>query len=257
MRRLHAAGVRFTVASSRPGAGMHHIVEALGGGPAVCAFNGGNIVEPDTGEVLSAHKLPRDAVATVLGRAGARRNRRVGFHRRPWYIDQSGGDYVALERRTVGYDGVVVKRFDDTGSGLVDKIVGSTKDAALLQRIESGIPGLRSRAGDAPRFTDLLPRHHEPLANKGEGVRELARLAGVALETWRCLGTWERRAMFDVAGFPLRWGSRRQTFNRTRLFVSARTMKTALRRSQSDSLRPARANAVRAEQRGMRRKTYA
>ena len=53
-----------------------------------------------------------------------------------WYITNPGGEYVPLERRTVGYDAVVVERFEDIDLSSVEKIVASTKDAALLQRMD-------------------------------------------------------------------------------------------------------------------------
>ncbi len=47
--RLEAAGVCFTVASSRPGKGMRHIVEPLKiDMPYAASYNGGSLVQPGT-----------------------------------------------------------------------------------------------------------------------------------------------------------------------------------------------------------------
>src|SRR5471032_2989812 len=125
VRNLTAAGVRFTVASSRPGKGMHSIVETLGIQSPFAAFNGGKLVDPAGWKTLSAHWLARAAVDAWV------------FIDDQWYITNPGGEYVPLERRTVGYDAVVVKRFEDIDLDSIEKIVASTKDATLLQRKEA------------------------------------------------------------------------------------------------------------------------
>src|SRR5260370_10726043 len=118
-----------------------------------------------------------------------------------WYITNPGGEYVPLERRTVGYDAVVVKRFEDIDVNSIEKIVASTNDAALLQRKEAEFQDtLKGRAMAMRSQTYYLDITH-PLANKGEGVRELAGLAGVAMENVAVLGDMGNDvAMFDVAG---------------------------------------------------------
>ena len=52
----------FTVASSRPGAGMRKIVETLAIGLPFASYNGGNLVVPRTWQVTSSHKMARDVV---------------------------------------------------------------------------------------------------------------------------------------------------------------------------------------------------
>src|SRR5260370_20260178 len=63
VRNLTAAGVRFTVASSRPGKGMRSIVEMLGIKTPFAAFNGGKLGDPAGWKTLRAHWLPRGASA--------------------------------------------------------------------------------------------------------------------------------------------------------------------------------------------------
>lgn len=204
VRNLTAAGVRFTVASSRPGKGMHSIVETLGVQSPFAAFNGGKLVDPAGWKTLSAHWLPRDAAQTALESLERDGVDAWVFIDDQWYITNPGGEYVPLERRTVGYDAVVVKRFDDIDLDSIEKIVASTKDAALLQRKEAEFQDtLKGRAMAMRSQTYYLDITH-PLANKGEGVRELARLAGVALENVAVLGTWATTSPCSMwRAFPL------------------------------------------------------
>jgi Cof subfamily protein (haloacid dehalogenase superfamily) len=222
VRNLNAAGVRFTVASSRPGKGMHSIVETLGIQSPFAAFNGGKLVDPTGWKTLSAHWLSRDAAQTALESLTRDGVDAWVFIDDQWYITNPGGEYVPLERRTVGYDAVVVKRFEDIDLDSVEKIVASTKDAALLQRKEAEFQDtLKGRAMAMRSQAYYLDITH-PLANKGEGVRELARLAGVALENVAVLGDMGNDvAMFDVAGVSIVMGQASADVQSHATFVSA------------------------------------
>jgi Cof subfamily protein (haloacid dehalogenase superfamily) len=222
VRNLNAAGVRFTVASSRPGKGMHSIVETLGIQSPFAAFNGGKLVDPAGWKTLNAHYLSRDAAQTALESLERDGVDAWVFIDDQWYITNPGGEYVPLERRTVGYDAVVVKRFEDIDLDSVEKIVASTKDAALLQRKEAEFQDtLKGRAMAMRSQAYYLDITH-PLANKGEGVRELARLAGVALENVAVLGDMGNDvAMFDVAGVSIVMGQASADVQSHATFVSA------------------------------------
>ncbi len=112
-------------------------------------YNGGSLVEPKTWNVLSAHKLPRDVVQTSLEALAANGVDAWVFIDDAWYLTNPEGTYVPLETRTVGYDGVLVKRFDDLDA--VDKIVGSTADTALLERVEGELEKQLEGRGHAAR----------------------------------------------------------------------------------------------------------
>jgi Cof subfamily protein (haloacid dehalogenase superfamily) len=210
------------VASSRPGKGMHSIVETLGIQSPFAAFNGGKLVDPAGWKTLGAHRVSRDAAQTALASLARDGVDAWVFIDDQWYITNPGGEYVPLERRTVGYDAVVVKRFDDIDLDSVEKIVASTKDAALLQRKEAEFQDtLKGRAMAMRSQAYYLDITH-PLANKGEGVRELARLAGVALENVAVLGDMGNDiAMFDVAGVSIVMGQATADVQSHATFVSA------------------------------------
>jgi Cof subfamily protein (haloacid dehalogenase superfamily) len=207
VRALTAAGVRFTVASSRPGAGMRSIVQALQIGEPFAAYNGGMVVSPGDWKVLGAHLMPRDAVQIALQSLARDGMDAWVFIGDNWYITNPDGHYVPLERRTVGYDAVPVKSFEDIDLDSVQKIVGSTTDAPALERLEAEFrQTLKGRAialRSQSYYIDVTP----VLANKGEAVRQLAKLSGVALEHIAVLGDMSNDvAMFDVAGVSIVMG---------------------------------------------------
>jgi Cof subfamily protein (haloacid dehalogenase superfamily) len=222
VRGLHAAGVKFTVASSRPGAGMRGIVETLAISMPYASYNGGNLVEPGSWKVLRSHKLPRDAVKTSLDSLEREGIDAWVFIGDTWYLTNPDGEYVPRERRTVGYDGVLVKSFDELDLGAVDKIVGSTSDAPGLERMETELQSSLSGRALASRSQSYYLDITNLEANKGEAVRELARQANVPLERVAVLGDMSNDiAMFDVAGIAIAMGQATQTVREHARFVSA------------------------------------
>ncbi|KND62021.1 Hydrolase (HAD superfamily) [Candidatus Burkholderia verschuerenii] len=219
---LHAAGVQFTVASSRPGKGMRHIVNPLKVTLPYGSYNGGSLVMPATWEVLSAHKLPRDVVQTSLETLAANGVDAWVFIDDNWYLTNPDGTYVPLETRTVGYDGVLVKRFDDIDLDAVDKIVGSNADTALMERVEGVLEKQLEGRGHAARSqTYYLDVTHID-ANKGTAVRELSKRANVSLERIAVLGDMGNdMAMFDVAGVSIAMGQAAEKVQRGASLVSS------------------------------------
>lgn len=222
VRNLSAAGVRFTVASSRPGKGMRTIVDTLGIKTPFAAFNGGKLVDPAGWKTMNAHWLARDAAETTLESLARDGIDAWVFIDDQWYITNPAGEYVPLERRTVGYDAVVVKRFEDIDLGSVEKIVAPTSNAALLERKEAEFAGTLKGQATAMRSQSYYLDITHPLANKGEGIRELAQLAGVALENVAVLGDMQNDvAMFDVAGVSIVMGQASAQVQASATFVSS------------------------------------
>ncbi|SAK57237.1 Cof-like hydrolase [Caballeronia hypogeia] len=221
VRRLQQAGVRFTVASSRPGKGMRHIVEALGIDMPYASYNGGSLVRPKTWEVLSSHKLPREVVQTSLEALAAAKVDVWVFIDDNWYLTNPDATYVPLETRTVGYEGVRVTRFDDIDLDAVDKIVGSTADTELLARVESGLQRELEGRGHAARSQTYYLDVTSIEANKGTAVRELARIANVPLGRVAVLGDMGNdMAMFEIAGVSIAMGQASETVQRHASLVS-------------------------------------
>ncbi|SAK51491.1 Cof-like hydrolase [Caballeronia catudaia] len=221
VRRLREAGVRFTVASSRPGKGMRHIVEPLGIDMPYASYNGGSLVRPKTWEVLSSHKLPRDVVQTSLEAFAAANVDVWVFIDDNWYLTNRDAAYVPLETRTVGYEGVLVTRFDDVDLDAVDKIVGSTADTALLARVEPALQKQLEGRGHAARSQTYYLDVTSLEANKGTAVRELARIANVPLERVAVLGDMGNdMAMFEIAGVSIAMGQASETVQRHASLVS-------------------------------------
>ena len=70
VRRLHAAGIGFTITSSRPTIGMRFLIEPLAITLPVGAFNGSAIVAPDL-TPIEQHLIPASTVERSISPCGA------------------------------------------------------------------------------------------------------------------------------------------------------------------------------------------
>jgi hypothetical protein len=202
---LRAAGVPFTVVSSRPPRGMAKVIDALDLTLPAAAFNGGVVFEPG-GKVLIAHRLTEAAARTALAAIARGGADAWVFANDAWHIADPAGSNIDRERRTVGFEPTVVADFDDA-IGRVDKIVAVSNDYPRLDAVEAD---LRTALGanatierSQPYYVDVT----HSLANKGEAVRALAGILGVDLARMVVIGDMTNDiAMFRVAGFSIAMG---------------------------------------------------
>ena len=202
---LRAAGIPFSVVSSRPARGMAKVVQALELKLPYAAFNGGNVVDP-VGGVLTAHRLGGETATTTL-----RLMERAGvkpwvFADDAWLLRDLNGPHVEHERRTVGFDPLMVATFE-TVIDRIDKIVAPSDDAALLDRVEAELRAAIGASANVERSQSYYIDVTHPLANKGEAVRAIAAHVGADLAQTIVIGDMTNDiAMFRVAGFAIAMG---------------------------------------------------
>src|SRR5665811_1093719 len=128
VRRLHEAGIGFTITSSRPTIGMGFLIEPLGITLPVGPFNGSAIVDPQL-KPIEQHLIPASAAQRsleVLNQFG------VDiwlFTNEQWLTRNPDGEYVPHEKRAIRADPVITADFAPYFSAAC-KVVGSSSDAA-------------------------------------------------------------------------------------------------------------------------------
>jgi len=202
---LHAAGVPFTLVSSRPPRGMASVIAATGVKLPFAAFNGGSLVGPDF-KLIAAHRLSPDAARRTLDLLDAQGVEPFVFADDLWLLRDPHGAKVGRERHTVGFDPTVVTDFDAV-IDRIDKIVGVSDAPAPLDVAETL---LRAALGGAANIERSQPYYLDithPRANKGDAVRTLAERLGYALADTVVIGDMTNDiAMFRVAGFAIAMG---------------------------------------------------
>lgn len=217
--RLRAAGVHFTVASSRPPRAMRQQIEALGIDLPTVGFNGGNIVNAD-GSLLVAHRIDEAAARTTLDLFAEHDVAVWVFADDQWLLTDTDGDYVEHEWHTLGYAPVQVANFE-AYLDRVDKIVAASTDFELLKQLESRlnplIAGLALAARSQSYYLDVTALD----ANKGTALVTLAAQLGVPMANTAAIGDGGNDvAMFQQAGLSIAMGQAEEVVRSQASFVT-------------------------------------
>lgn len=220
VRRLGAAGIGFTLASSRPPVGLRSLAEALDLRLPLGAFNGSTVCTPDLRPI--SERLIPEAVA----RAAATRLDAAGidvwvFADGAWNLRNPQAPYTDLERRTLQTEPHVVPDLSAL-LGRAAKIVGVSRDHAGLARLEEALAAeLDGRAAvhcSQPYYLDVTP----PGIDKGSFVADLGRQLGIPRERIATLGDAANDvALFRESGLSIAMGNAAPAVQRAASAVTA------------------------------------
>jgi Cof subfamily protein (haloacid dehalogenase superfamily) len=216
---LRTRGILFTIISSRPPRGLRMLLDPLRITTPVGAFNGGVIATSDL-SVLSEHLLSPETARRTVEMLDTLGVQPWVFAGQDWLARSSHAPYIEREEHTVGFPPTVV---EDFGPALdfAAKIVGVSPDFALLARcghdVAAALAQQASVALSQPYYLDIT----HPLANKGVGLAELARLLAVPLEEIAVIGDGANDvAMFERSGLSIAMGNASPQVQRAADFVT-------------------------------------
>jgi Cof subfamily protein (haloacid dehalogenase superfamily) len=217
--KLHAAGIGFTIVSSRPTIGMGFLIEPLAITLPVGAFNGSSIVDPQMNPV-EQHLIPLSAVERSLDILDEFGVDIWLFTNDQWLTRNPDGEYVPHEKRAIKYDPVIVDDFTPSLDQAC-KIVGASSDAPLLQRCEAEMREAVGNEATAVRsqtyYLDVTP----PGSDKGTFVRTMAHRLGVSTDAVATIGDMQNDlAMFRVSGLSIAMGNAADNVKREATYVT-------------------------------------
>jgi Cof subfamily protein (haloacid dehalogenase superfamily) len=216
---LHEAGIVFAIISSRPPRGLRMLVEPLALTTPLAGFNGGTLATPDLA-VLEEHLIDplvaRRAVAAIAEHCV----QIWVFSRGEWLVRDAEGPYVAHEEHTVQFPPTVVADFDASLDSAA-KIVGVSADFALLARCEVVTQTLLGGSASVARSQSYYLDVTHPLANKGAGVRALARHLSIPSAEILTIGDGLNDIpMFAESGFSIAMGNARPEVQARAQFIA-------------------------------------
>ncbi len=220
VRRLHDAGIGFTITSSRPTIGMRFLIEPLAITLPIGAFNGSCIVDPQL-KPIEQHLIPAPAVQRSLDVLNEFGVDIWLFTSDRWLTRRPDGDYVPAEKRAIRADPTIVEDFSPYLSTAC-KIVGSSADAPLLQRCEAAIQQALGAEATAVRsqsyYLDITP----PGCNKGTFVQAIARRLGISTDAVATIGDMQNDlAMFQNSGLSIAMGNATDDVKKQATLVTA------------------------------------
>ena len=185
-RRLHEAGIGFTVVSSRPTIGMGFLIEPLAITLPIGAFNGSSIVDAAL-TPIEQHLIPASVAQRSLDVLNEFGVDIWLFTNDLWITRNPDGEYVPHEKLAIRADPTIVTDFTPYLSSAC-KIVGASADAAMLQRCEAVMQQALGAQATAVRsqsyYLDVTP----PGYDKGTFVQAMARRLGISTDAVATIG---------------------------------------------------------------------
>src|SRR5499427_204682 len=176
--RLRAAGIQFTITSSRPPRGMAMLTEALNLTVPIAPFNGGMFVESDLTTVLEQLTIPLGVATQVVGYLLQEGLDVWVYSGGNWYVRRLDAAHVAHEQQTVQFAPSVVDELHRVLNGAV-KIVAVSDDTQLIAHSEAEmrrrVGSFVSASSSQPYYIDFTHRD----ANKGMVVRMASKYFGI------------------------------------------------------------------------------
>jgi Cof subfamily protein (haloacid dehalogenase superfamily) len=220
VRRLHDAGIGFTITSSRPTIGMRFLVEPLAITLPLGAFNGSSIVDPQL-KPIEQHLIPAAAAErslAVLNEFGADI---WLFTNEKWLTRNPDGEYVPHEKLAIRADPTIVADFAPYLEAAC-KIVGSSSDPALLQACEAAMQQALGAQATAVRsqsyYLDVTP----PGYDKGTFVEAMAKRLSISTAAVATIGDMQNDlAMFKKSGLSIAMGNATDDVKKVATHVTA------------------------------------
>jgi Cof subfamily protein (haloacid dehalogenase superfamily) len=206
VRKLHEAGIGFTITSSRPTIGMRFLIEPLHITLPIGAFNGSCIVDPEL-KPIEQHLIPAAAAQRCLELLNEYGTEIWLFTSDRWLARDADGQYVPHEKRAIRADPTIVADFTPYLTSAC-KIVGASGDPAMLQRCETAMQEALGTQATAVRsqsyYLDITP----PAVNKGTFVQTMAQRLGISLAAVATIGDMQNDlAMFRTSGTSFAMGN--------------------------------------------------
>jgi len=206
VRKLHAAGIGFTIVSSRPTIGMGFLIEPLSIALPIGAFNGSSIVD------AALKPIEQNLIGSDVARRSIDVLDAFGvdiwlFTNERWYTRSPDGEYVPHEKLAIKADPTIIPDFTPH-LATACKIVGASSDPALLQRCEVAMKEAVGHGATAVRsqtyYLDVTPPGHD----KGTFVEAMMTRLGIPPEAVATIGDMENDLpMFAKSGTSFAMGN--------------------------------------------------
>ena len=239
VRSLRAAGILFTIVSSRPPRGLGKLLPALDLDLPFGGFNGGAVLDPKTLAVLERQSLSQAAARETLDFFAARGVSAWVFSGVEWLLLDPDGPYVEHERETLGFEPRTVDAFDDAALAEVGKIVGASEDLAGLAQLEAELQGRLEGTASVLRSQRYYLDVTHPDATKGNFLRALSRRLSIPAAEIAVIGDMANDvSMFREAGLSIAMGNAAEAVREAADVVTASNMEEGFARAVESFVLP-------------------
>lgn len=203
---LRNAGLKFAIVSSRPPRGLKAVIDRLHIEAPIAGFNGGAVTSPDLA-VIDSHPIGPAVTRRVVAAIEECGADAWLFSGQEWFVCDPEGTYVALEKKTVGFEPTVVDDFVKVADAAL-KIVAVSDNFSRLEELQAKMREPLSKNANVVRSQDYYLDFTHPRANKGDALLAMARLMGASPANTVVIGDGENDIpMFRQAGLSIAMGN--------------------------------------------------
>ena len=206
VRKLKAAGIRFTIVSARPPRLTQQLIRDLHVTEPSGCFNGALLVGPD-GNLL--RQLPmRTSDAQVVADHICRSQLDLWIYAGTnWYVSNPTGPHVQHQEGLMQCKATPLTSYDMAQYPVL-KLVGVSDDYAAVKRAETEIDKLPDLAISATRSSNYYLDVTHAQANKGDLVLTLSEMLGIPAQQIATIGDMQTDAlMFHKTGISIAMGN--------------------------------------------------
>ncbi|PWT98738.1 MAG: Cof-type HAD-IIB family hydrolase [Candidatus Melainabacteria bacterium] len=171
VEKIHEAGIKFAITSSRPPSGMRMFVEPLKLETPLGAYNGGLVVRPDM-SVISEHTLALPLAKEIIEIINKHSLGVWVYVGNDWFVQSGREQYVEREKFVIKVAPHIVNNFDGI-KGNPGKIVGVSEKFELVEQCEKEVQkqfgSQVSASRSQPQYLDIT----HPKASKGLFIETL------------------------------------------------------------------------------------
>jgi Cof subfamily protein (haloacid dehalogenase superfamily) len=206
VRRLYAAGIRFTIASARPPQMVRELVRELQVREPFACFNGALFVGPNEAVL---HEL---VMSTKDAQTVADRIVQSGFDLwvwtdTDWYVSNPTGPHVAHHEVQMGRKANPLTTHEMSQFRVL-KLVGVSDDYDALAQAEKDLGSLKGMSFSATRSSPYYLDVTDSKANKGEVVLTLSRMLNIPTNQIATIGDMTTDTlMFRQSGISIAMGN--------------------------------------------------
>jgi Cof subfamily protein (haloacid dehalogenase superfamily) len=206
VRRLHQAGIRFTIVSARPLRLTAQLLRDLHVTEPSACFNGALIIDPYGGILHQLPMVPSDA-QTVADHITKSELDLWVYTGTDWYVSNPKGPHVQHQEELMQSKATPLPSYDMLQLHVL-KLVGVSDDFEGVRRAETELQNLCCVAISATRSSNYYLDVTHAKANKGEVILALSKMLHIPTEQIATIGDMDTDVlMFRKSGVSIAMGN--------------------------------------------------
>ena len=219
VRRLHDAGLHFTIVTARPPMGVRDHISTLNVTSPIACYNGAEVVLPNLTPVRALRMMPQDVLETGRLILEARLDLWV-YTDDKWYVSRVKGPHVEHQEELIGIESYPLTDLEPLANTTL-KMVGVSDDYPAVERCEALLQSRSDLQISATRSQNYYLDVTHLRANKGNAILELSDVLNIPPGEIATIGDMPTDVfMFRQSGVSIAMGNASPDVQRSAMYVT-------------------------------------